>query len=114
MKGKLLTIGFLNIQESSPEVKTPEMKEVKMTPEVKTASEVKTSPEVTTPEVKAEETATLELVGLSEPDRTSEAELKVGKGRQVEERATAAGISLVSVSTRNDQLDLIYNSILRY
>ncbi len=104
MKGKLLTIGFLNIKESSPEVKTPEVKEVKMTPEMKTASEVKTSPEVTTPEVKAEETATPELVGSSEADRTSEAELKVGEGRQmeerrqIEERATAAGISLVSVS----------------
>lgn len=80
MKGKSLTVTFLH-KESSPEMKT--------TQEVKTAAEIKTPLEVTTPEV----------VGTPNTGKTPEAELQPEE-RQMEERTTVAGISLVSVSTR--------------
>ncbi|CAB4023542.1 poly [ADP-ribose] polymerase 14-like isoform X2 [Paramuricea clavata] len=77
MEGKSVTVTFLH-KKRSPEMKT--------THEVKTAAEIKTSLEVTTPEV----------VGTPNTGKTPEAELQPEE-RQMEERTTVAGISLVSI-----------------
>lgn len=100
MKGIVVTVTFVpeqsspDMEETGPEVSTPEAKPEVTIPEVK--------PDVRTPEVKPKEASESRVVVVCESEKApkTDPDMKAEERRHMNERETAARTPLVKVSTR--------------